>query len=213
MTRPHLDRSERRTSHGLVLMLHGGMETNHAPVGRTSLPWWRMRLMMLQLQGPFHRAGLDTWLLRYGSRGWNSAAGREAGPVGDARWALDRVRAQHGDRPVLLLGHSMGARTAAVVSDDPNVRGVVALAPWFPPGQPVAPLTGKGLVAAHGRADRMTSFQATEAYVARARQVAASAELVDMGDLDHAMVRGLGRWNEVARRGTLDLARARVPRS
>lgn len=114
---------------------------------------------------------------------------------------------------MLLLGHSMGARTAAAVSDDPIVRGVVALAPWFPPGEPVGPLAGKALVAAHGRDDRITSFQATQAYVARARAVAASADLVDMGALDHAMVHGLARWNEVARERTLDLARSGVRRS
>ena len=37
--------------------------------------------------------------------------------------------------PVVLLGHSMGGRTAVAVADDPSVVGVVALAPWLPAGR------------------------------------------------------------------------------
>jgi len=66
-------------------------------------------------------------------------------------------------------------------------------------------LRGKRLVAVHGRGDRITSFDATAAFVRRAATVASSAELVDMGPLDHAMLRGLGRWNEQAREHTLEL--------
>ena len=75
---------------------------------------------------------------------------------------------------------------------------MVALAPWLPPDEPVRALEGKHLVAAHGRADRITSFKATEAFVRRAGSVAASTELVDMGGLGHYMLRGLRRWNDVA---------------
>ena len=64
------------------------------------------------------------------------------------------------DVPVVIVGHSMGARTGARVADDPSVRGLVALAPWFPPGEPVAALQGKDLVVAHGRRDRITSYDA-----------------------------------------------------
>ncbi len=81
-----------------------------------------------------------------------------------------------------------------------RVHGVVGVAPWFPPGMPVDPLAGRHLVAAHGRADRVTNFGATREFVRRAQPVAASAEFVDMGDLDHYMVKGLRSWNRVARR-------------
>jgi hypothetical protein len=97
----------------------------------------------------------------------------------------------------------MGARTALAVADDPSVRGVVALAPWFPPGEPVRTLAGRRLVAAHGRADRFTSFAATEQFVRRAADVATSSEFIDMGDLDHFMLRGLRRWNTVAKDQTI----------
>ncbi len=91
---------------------------------------------------PFARAlhrelgpqGVAVWSVRYRYRGWNGSA---ASPVADARAALDGVRRTHGQVPVVLLGHSMGARTALRVADDPLVRGVTALAPWLPDGEPV----------------------------------------------------------------------------
>jgi pimeloyl-ACP methyl ester carboxylesterase len=204
VSRPHLTRSPVRSPRGMVLMLHGGAEADLEPVGSRSRPWLRARLMMEQLRRPFHAAGLDVWLLRYRITGWNHGHAELPSPVPDARWALDRVR-ERGPLPVVLLGHSMGARTAVTVADDDLVRGVVGLAPWFPAGEPVEPLRGKRLVAVHGRADRITSFAATAAFVRRAATVAASAELVDMGSLDHAMLRGLGRWNEQALERTLEL--------
>jgi alpha-beta hydrolase superfamily lysophospholipase len=161
--------------------------------------------MMMQLRRHFHAAGLEVWLLRYRVTGWNHGHAEFPSPVPDARWALDQVRDRHGDLPVVVLGHSMGARTAVTVADDPLVRGVVGLAPWFPVGEPVEPLHGKRLVAVHGRADRITSFDATAAFVRRAATVASSAELVDMGPLDHPMLRGIGRWNEQARERTVEL--------
>ncbi len=100
------------------------------------------------------------------------------------------MRRELGDVPVCLLGHSMGARTAVHVADDPSVRGVVALAPWLPPGESVAALRGKQLYAAHGSRDRITSARATQAFVRRAAQVAEVAEFRDMGPLGHYLLRG-----------------------
>ena len=203
---PHLTRSRSGTRpRGLVLMLHGGAEADLEPVGERSLPWVRSRLMMAQLKRSWHRAGLDAWLLRYRVVGWNHGHAEHPSPVPDARWALEQVRAAHGELPVVLLGHSMGARTAVTVADHPNVLGVVGVAPWFPPGHPVQPLAGRHLVAAHGRADRATNFGATKQFVGRAKQVAASAEFVDMGELDHYMLKGIRRWNQVARDATLTM--------
>jgi alpha-beta hydrolase superfamily lysophospholipase len=197
---PHLTRSvSGHTPRGLVLMLHGGAETNLEPVDRRSLPWVRSRLMMVQLRRAFHAAGLDVWLLRYRVVGWNHGQAEHPSPVQDARWALDEVRAAHGSLPVVLLGHSMGARTAVTVADDRSVHGVVGVAPWFPPDHPVEPLSGRHLVAAHGRADRVTNFGATKHFVSRAGSVAASTEFIDMGDRDHYMLKGLREWNQVAR--------------
>ena len=203
---PHLTRSSSGTNaRGLVLMLHGGAEANLEPVDKRSLPWVRSRVMMGQLRRAFHSAGLDVWLLRYRVVGWNHGHAEHPSPVQDARWALDQVRAERPGFPVVMLGHSMGARTATTVADDPAVHGVVGVAPWFPPGHPVAAMAGKHLVAAHGRADRVTNFNATKEFVRRAGAVAASTEFVDMGALDHYMLKGLRQWNEVARERTIAL--------
>ena len=113
---------------------------------------------------------------------------------------------------MVLLGHSMGARTAVHVADDPSVRGVVALAPWFPEGEPVAALAGKRLVAAHGSRDHITSPRATRAFVGRARVAGADATYVDAGRVGHYMLRRAARWNEIALDSSLSLLAPRLSR-
>lgn len=196
------------TPRGLVLMLHGGRADGHEPVDESSASWRRSRWMMREITERAHAEDVGLWLLRYLHRGWNQRSATGPSPVPDARWALDQVRAAHGDVPVVILGHSMGARTAVAVADDPSVTGVVALAPWLPAGEPVAALAGKHLVAAQGRRDRITSFRATQAYVARARDVAASVELHDMGRVGHYMFRRRRQWNDLAVGRSLALLRA-----
>lgn len=181
-----------------ILMLHGGKARSTDPVTGRSLSWRRSLVMQQAIARSALDQGISVWLLRYAVAGWNAESPGGPTPPPDARNALAHLKSELGAVPVVLLGHSMGARTAVAVADDPQVTGVVALAPWFPPDEPVRALAGKHLVAAHGRRDRITSYAHTEAYVERASQVTASARMIDMGGRGHYLINGSYIWNDVA---------------
>ncbi|WP_418062631.1 alpha/beta hydrolase [Pimelobacter simplex] len=179
----------------LVLVLHGGAERSTEPLGRRSGAWRRSRALARHLAPTLLPDDIGLLVLRYRVKGWNAGVEALPSPVPDARWALDQIAAEH-DVPVAIVGHSMGARTGVAVADHPSVRGVVALAPWLPVDDPVTPLTGKVLRAAHGRLDRITSARATRKYVERAAAIA-DAEFTDMGPTGHYMLRRVPLWNAV----------------
>jgi alpha-beta hydrolase superfamily lysophospholipase len=187
-----------QATRGLVLMLHGGAERGLQEVDHRSLAFQRTWLMFESIGGRLRHAGAGVALLRFSVKGWNAGHADVPAPVIDARRALAQLHDRHPDLPIVILGHSMGARTAAWVADAPGVTGIVGLAPWFPADDPVRPLAGKRVVAAHGRRDRITSARASAAYLRRAESVAASTRFVDMGALGHYMVAGWRRWNDVA---------------
>jgi len=199
MPAPELTRRDVEVSPGgLILMLHGGKADSLVPVGDKSTSWRRSNAMMTHIAARANRAGVSVWLLQYQVRGWNERVASPPSPVPDARWALDRARRELGEVPVVLLGHSMGARVAVAVADDPSVTGVVAIAPWLPGDEPVATLVGRHLAAAHGRSDKITSAKQTEAFVRRAGAGAASTEYLDMGRVGHYMLRRIAAWNDFA---------------
>lgn len=207
MTEPSISKSPPQGDpRAVVLMLHGGADRGTTPVDDRSLSWRRSRWMMEEISADLHAEGVAVWLLRYRLKGWNFGHAPLPSPVPDARWALGEVRRSYGaGLPVVVLGHSMGGRTAVAVADDPSVLGVVALAPWLPPGESAAALRDKHLVAAHGRSDKITSARQTAAFVRAAVDVAASAEFLDMGRVGHYMFRKRRGWNTVAVEQTLKL--------
>jgi predicted esterase len=206
MPSPGLDRRDPAGQpRGIVLMLHGGAKAGLDPVGSRSTSFRRTSAMRNALEKRLLDQGLSLWLLRFGVRGWNAGVGSEPSPVPDARWALDQAGSAHPGVPVVLLGHSMGARTAVHVADHPGAVGVVGLAPWLEPSDPVSTLAGRHLIVGHGSRDRITLARSTKKYVDRAREVAATATFVDMGRLGHYMLHRPREWNRFALHSTSEV--------
>ena len=137
---------------------------------------------------------------RFRVRGWNGA---QASPVADLNDALDAIAAEFGPVPVVLVGHSMGARAAVRAAGHPAVSAVAGLAPWLPPGEPVGQLAGRRVLLAHGTADSITSPAETWAFLEQARAVTEVAA-VEVRDGDHPMLRRARLWHAIA----AELARA-----
>jgi pimeloyl-ACP methyl ester carboxylesterase len=138
--------------------------------------------------------GIEVQRPLFSVRGWN---GGQASPVPDLVRVLDEIRARHAAVPVVLIGHSMGARAALRAAGHPAVIAVAGLGAWLPPGEPVDQLAGRRVLLAHGTADRITSAAETWAYAERARGVCdLTAISVDRGD--HPMLRRAGLWHGLA---------------
>jgi pimeloyl-ACP methyl ester carboxylesterase len=185
----------------VVLVLHGGKAVSREP----SLPKHLSVARLVPFAEAVHAAsasgGVATWRVRYRYRGWNGA---DASPVADARWALDEVRRRHGDVPVVLLGHSMGARTALRVADDPAVRTVVALAPWLPGGEPVEAARDRRILLAHAPRDRWTSPRESAQWAQRAESLAERLVYVRVRRAGHFMLRRSRLWTSIAVAFVLD---------
>ena len=195
-------RRARGRTEAVVLVLHGGAER-----GTGGVPPWKLAfLRMVPIARALHRAGrghgVEVRLLRNRRYGWNSPA---EDPVDDARWALERIHADHLGLPVVLVGHSMGARVALRVADDPAVRGVCALAPWTPGGEPVEAVAGRSVLIVHGTRDRMTSPAESHAFAERAEGVAARVARFEIAGEGHAMLRRSSVWTRLTIAFTLDL--------
>lgn len=182
------------TPRAALLVLHGGKARSRAAVTPRSLSWQRGAALARVLAPQLREESVAVRELRYRTVGWDDGGDK----IADARWALSRVRDELGELPVVLVGHSMGGRTACRVADDPLVRGVVALAPWLPHDEPVAALAGRHLHAAHGRRDRITSARDTRAFVERAASVARETSFTDMGARGHYLLTGVAAWNAFA---------------
>jgi alpha-beta hydrolase superfamily lysophospholipase len=192
----------RGKTRAVVLVLHGGAERGTGKVP----PWKLAYVRMVPIARALHRAGrrdgVEVRLLRNRRYGWNAPA---EDPIDDARWALARIHADHPGLPVVLIGHSMGARVALRVADDPAVRGVCALAPWTPRGEPVEAVAGRSVLIVHGTRDRMTSPAESHAFAERAADVAARVARFEMANEGHAMLRRARVWTRLTVAFTLDL--------
>jgi alpha-beta hydrolase superfamily lysophospholipase len=207
MPGPRLDRySTPDSPRAIVLLLHGGQEHSLEPVENKHASWWRMALMARSLRRFGRKRGFSVALLQDGQRGWNSQL--DPAPVRDARWALDQLTAEHPGTPEVIVGHSLGGRTACGAADDPAVVGVVGLAPWLPAAEPNRSVAGRHLRVLHGTADRWTSPAASKAYVERSRGLVASATWTPLDGSGHFMVRRLSTWRRFVEDSVVEILTA-----
>jgi alpha-beta hydrolase superfamily lysophospholipase len=194
----------------IVMVLHGGRADSFAPSEPGHLTAVRMRPFASTLHRQGRVNGLAVWTVRYRYRGWNGA---ERSPVADVEWALQEMRRRHGDVPVVLVGHSMGGRTALAVGGDPLVRGICALAPWTERNDPVAQLAGATVLIAHGTLDRVTSPRGSRSYAKKVAQAGARVGYIPVRGEMHAMVFRPRFWHQLAAGFTLGtLGIAPMPR-
>jgi predicted esterase len=179
---------------GIVLVVHGGQSESMAPVTPRMLAVLRMMPVARAIKQAAGADGIEVRRPLLTVRGWN---GEQASPVADVTRMLDEVRAGFPAVPVVLVGHSMGARAALRVAGHPSVIAVAGLAPWLPEGEPAEQLAGRRVLLAHGTSDTITSPRETWAYAERAR---ARCELtaIEVRRGEHTMMRRLGLWHEIA---------------
>ena len=178
----------------VALILHGG-----AIEGRQANRPWSHNVARLY---PISRAvaaaatpePLAVARLRFRWRGWN---GDERSPVTDALWALGQVRTRYPGRPIALVGHSMGGRTAIHVADEPDVRLLVGMSPWIEAGDPLPARADLTTVLIHGDRDTICPLWASRETVERLRAEGRAASLIRVARSDHAMLSRARLWSRL----------------
>jgi pimeloyl-ACP methyl ester carboxylesterase len=179
---------------GAVVVAPGGKSVSTEPVTPLQPAVLRMVPLTYAIRHALRGSGVVVCQPRYQVRGWN---GELASPVHDLSGVLDGIGSRFGAIPVVLIGHSMGARAAFRVAGHPAVSAVAGLAPWLPAGEPVAQLAGRRILLAHGTADHVTDPAETWAYAERAHSVTRVAAIEVRGG-EHAMLRRASLWHRLA---------------
>ena len=179
---------------GVVVVAHGGQEVSTAPTTAVQPAVLRMIPVAAVIGQALRGRDVVVRRPRFRVRGWNGA---QASPVQDLSDVLDDIRGGFGPVPVVLVGHSMGARAALRAAGHPSVAAVAGLAPWLPPGEPVDQLAGRRILLAHASTDSVTSPAETWAYAERARALTTVAEIEVRGG-DHPMIRRASLWHALA---------------
>ena len=174
----------------VVLVLHGGMPRGHDPVNRYGPTVMRMVPFTWSLTRA--RRDIAVVLMRYAVGGWN---GRAAHPVANARWALDRIAELYPGRPVAIVGHSMGGRTALHVMDHPSVDVVATLAAWVERRDAAHGRPGQSAFLGHGASDRITAAAGSRMMASRLRSQGVDVTLEIVEGENHALLRRARWWH------------------
>jgi pimeloyl-ACP methyl ester carboxylesterase len=178
----------------VVIVIHGGQSASLRPTSPAQPAVLRMIPVSRAIRHMVGASGVAVIRPRLRLRGWNGA---QASPVGDVAELLEAVPRRFGPVPVVLVGHSLGARAALRAAGHPSVIAAAGLAPWLPAGEPTAQLAGRRLLLVHGTADTTTSPAMTWQYARDASDFATvGAVAVDGGD--HAMLRRARLWHRLA---------------
>jgi pimeloyl-ACP methyl ester carboxylesterase len=179
---------------GVVVVAHGGQSVSTEPTSAYQLAVLRMVPVAATIRHAVRGQNVVVRRSRFTVRGWNDT---QACPVHDLTRLLDDLRDQFGPTPVVLVGHSMGARAAMRAAGHPSVTAAAGLAPWLPPGEPVDQLAGRRVLLAHGTADTVTSPADTWAYAARAAALT-SVTQIEVRTGEHTMVWRAPLWHGLA---------------
>lgn len=184
---------------GVVVVAHGGKSVSKEPTTPVQLAVLRMIPVTRAIRRVLRGTGVEVLQPRFQVKGWN---GTEASPAHDLSEMLDDISRRFGRAPVVLVGHSMGARAALRAAGHPAVTAVAGLAPWVPPEEPVAQLAGRRVLLVHGNADHVTSPAETWAYAERARSIGQVAA-IEIFNGEHTMLRRAHLWHSIAAEFTL----------
>ena len=179
---------------GAVVVAHGGKSVSTEPTSPRELAVLRMLPLSNAIRRALRGYGVGVYQPRFKLKGWN---GELASPVADLGGVLDEIGALFGDIPIVLIGHSMGARAAFRMAGHPAVTAVAGLAPWLPPGEAVDQLAGRRVLLVHGTGDRVTPPAETWAYAERTRSVTDVAAIEVRGG-EHTMLWRAPLWHRLA---------------
>lgn len=178
-----------RSDRPRVVIFHGGMVRSELPEWVVDPGYLRVLWVYSHLVRTLALRRVVVSLVRNRVMGWNGLDGATPDPILDAWQVLDRIVAADPETPIVLVGHSMGGRTALSVADHANVVGVVALAPWIEPEDSVVPLTGRSLFVAHGAIDGITPPATSLDFARICRTAGVTVARVEIEGVGHAMIR------------------------